>query len=629
MAIRPADEGWQSWAANHNGVRGRRIVWHGDEFVAESREGQPLRRLFCVLVSTLLFVASEADGAAYEVEISGIEDGQLAELVDAVSVLKSRADRPPGSEAGLRRRIAEDRTGVLEALRSEGYYQATYQAKVDRSADPPVVRVTVAPGPLFHIGRFEARLVRGDPALLGEPERAKLPTSGKPARAPDVVAAEAELLSGFGERGHPFAKVAKREIKVDHATQTMDVTLEIDPGSPAVFGHLQLEGLETVKSKYVRRQLTWKEGEPYDQRKVDETRRALVRTGLFNSVQIAQPTAMEGAAEQRIPMPITFAESEHRSIGASASYATDVGFGGSVFWEHRNLLGGAERLNLTAEGSQQRWALRGEFGKPAFPTARDTFSINGEIKDERLDAYDARGITSTAGVTRDFGGGFTASLGLGAEFSRITDNAETETFFLLSLPMQATYDTTDAPLDPSRGWRVTFGYAPHYDLAGEVGLFHRLQASIATYFPVIEEDKRLILAARVSAGSLFGAAVTDVPATARFYAGGGALRGYAYQLAGPLDADKDPVGGKSAIEASLEARIRVTESFGVVPFIDAGNAYRNSVPDPGGEIRVAAGIGIRYFTSFAPLRADIAFPLNGRKGIDDTFQFYIGIGQAF
>jgi translocation and assembly module TamA len=583
--------------------------------------------LALLMLAARAVAAAEGEGGAYMVEITGIEDKRLAELIDQVSVLKSRADRPPQSDAALRRRIAEDRERVGEALRSEGYYQSAYDAQVDRSVEPMVVRVEIKPGPLYQIGRFDAKLVEGDPALLTEAERQKLPVSGKPARAPEIVAAESRLLASLAERGHPFAKTVERRVVVDHAAKAVEVTLSIDAGPPAVFGKLELEGLDDVKARYVRRQVTWKEGEPYDQRKVDETRRALVRTGLFDSVRIGEPAAAE--AGERVPMAVTLDESEHRSIGASASYATDVGVGGTVFWEHRNLFGSAERLNLAAEASELRWALRGTFGKPQFPTRRDTFNLVSEAKDERLDAYDARGASTTVGVTRGFGGGVSASLGLGTELTRITDNADTKTFFLLSLPAQIAYDTTDAPLDPTRGLRATFGYTPYLDLAGEAGAFHRLLTTIATYFPVIEEQKRLVLAARLSVGSLFGAAVTDVPATARFYAGGGALRGYAYQLAGPLDADKDPVGGKSAIEGSIEARLRITEDFGVVPFLDAGNAYRNAVPDPGGEIRVAAGIGIRYFTSFAPLRADIAFPLNRRKGVDDRFQFYIGIGQAF
>jgi translocation and assembly module TamA len=30
-----------------------------------------------------------------------------------------------------------------------------------------------------------------------------------------------------------------------------------------------------------------------------------------------------------------------------------------------------------------------------------------------------------------------------------------------------------------------------------------------------------------------------------------------------------------------------------------------------------------------PLRLDVAFPINRREGIDDSFQIYISLGQAF
>jgi translocation and assembly module TamA len=42
----------------------------------------------------------------------------------------------------------------------------------------------------------------------------------------------------------------------------------------------------------------------------------------------------------------------------------------------------------------------------------------------------------------------------------------------------------------------------------------------------------------------------------------------------------------------------------------------------------AAGAGVRYMTSIAPLRFDIAVPINGRDS-DSAFQVYFSIGQAF
>jgi translocation and assembly module TamA len=46
------------------------------------------------------------------------------------------------------------------------------------------------------------------------------------------------------------------------------------------------------------------------------------------------------------------------------------------------------------------------------------------------------------------------------------------------------------------------------------------------------------------------------------------------------------------------------------------------------EVQSGAGIGLRYDLGFAPLRADIAVPLQRRTG-DSSIQIYLSIGQSF
>jgi len=82
------------------------------------------------------------------------------------------------------------------------------------------------------------------------------------------------------------------------------------------------------------------------------------------------------------------------------------------------------------------------------------------------------------------------------------------------------------------------------------------------------------------------------------------------------------------VETSLEARFRVYEDYGIVPFIEGGTAFNDPLPSDQ-TLRWAAGIGFRYYTSIGPLRLDVATPLNKRPGVDDSFAFYISLGQAF
>ncbi len=105
------------------------------------------------------------------------------------------------------------------------------------------------------------------------------------------------------------------------------------------------------------------------------------------------------------------------------------------------------------------------------------------------------------------------------------------------------------------------------------------------------------------------------------------MRGYDYQSLSPRDSANNLIGGSSLVETSAELRWRATQTLGWVAFIDAGAAGTNPDP-PIGDMRAGAGLGVRYYTSFGPLRADIAVPLDKREG-DSDFQIYISIGQAF
>ena len=75
-------------------------------------------------------------------------------------------------------------------------------------------------------------------------------------------------------------------------------------------------------------------------------------------------------------------------------------------------------------------------------------------------------------------------------------------------------------------------------------------------------------------------------------------------------------------------RWRATDSFGLVGFFDAGNAFAAPFANFSRPLQMSAGLGLRYYTGFGPLRLDVAFPLNPRSG-DPRFAVYAGIGQAF
>jgi translocation and assembly module TamA len=65
----------------------------------------------------------------------------------------------------------------------------------------------------------------------------------------------------------------------------------------------------------------------------------------------------------------------------------------------------------------------------------------------------------------------------------------------------------------------------------------------------------------------------------------------------------------------------------VVPFVDAGNISTSFLPRFR-DLRIGAGMGVRYYSSFGPIRVDVGTPLNPQSG-DPKIAVYVSLGQAF
>jgi translocation and assembly module TamA len=573
----------------------------------------------------------------YEAKIVGVEDSELADLLAEVSQLKTLEDRVPASEEALHRRADEDLDRLKEAAHSLGYWDAQFAYEIDTRTDPAKVRVNANSGPLYQVGAVNILGADGRQLVLPtDPTGPLFPLrSGDPARTTPVIAAENALLAAFGHAGHPFAKSTERRVVVDHDTQRMMVTYTIDPGPAMRFGPGTISGLDRLDPAYVNRRIRWHQGDTYDNRAVDETRKALIESGLFSTVRI-NPVA-DPAHPDQVQMNIETVERAHRTIGAGLAYNTSEGAGARVFWEDRNLLGYAERLRLSLALGQQKNGVAAEFRRPDFLASDQDLLGLAEIADETPNAYHSRRARLSTGLERRFDPTLTGGIALGIEKANVvrlatlsseTASQRTQHYALIGLPMYLKLDRTDDLLNPTHGYRAQASLVPYRSFSGP-NLTFTFGRVAATNYQALGESERYIIAGFAAISSIEGASLAELPADKRIYAGGGgSIRAYGYQMAGPLDADKKPIGGKSSLELSLEARIRITDTIGVVPFIDAGSFYRSSAPQLGRRLLYGPGIGFRYYTSFGPVRFDVATPLSRRRG-DSPVQFYISLGQAF
>jgi translocation and assembly module TamA len=570
--------------------------------------------------------AAEAAPAAYAVRIEGVDIEALRQLLEQVSETRRLAAGAPVTAGRLRRRAEDDRPRLIQALQSRGFYDADVTFDIDERATPAAVTFKITTGARYLFERI---------ALVADPPSAelRLPSTeelglrrGGPAFSRAILDAEAALLARVKEQGFALARPRDRRAVIDQASKTMDLTLSLDPGPRVRFGPARVAGNAGVSADAIRSFLPWKRGELITPKLLEEARVDLFETNLFSSVrlQLGEQPDEDGL----LPITVNVAERKHRSIEAGLRYRSDEGLGGNLGWEHRNVLGGGERLRFALDGSKLGLHLDGEGRVPNFFRRKQALVLSASLADEYTDAFDSRSIGAAAEVERDLGDRRTAALGVAFRATEVEQAGDAESFGLISLPARFAWDRSDDLLDPTRGGRLALRNEPFADVFGQDLLFDKMLVGYSHYLK-LSDQPWLVLAGRTAIGTLVGAARDNVPADERFYAGGGgSVRGFGFQLAGELDQDGNPVGGRSLLELSLELRTRFTETIGAAAFVDSGAAFEASFPDFSETMRVGVGTGLRYLSPIGPLRFDVAVPVN-RRGEDDSFQIYVSLGQAF
>ncbi|MBC7952764.1 MAG: outer membrane protein assembly factor [Rhodospirillaceae bacterium] len=586
-----------------------------------------MRLLVWLFLALLAPLSAWAQTVPYRVELVGADD--LRDRIEEVSRLFQLRDEPPASLLSLQRRAEADMDRISEVLRSEGYYAAQTTFAMDEQAQPVLVTVTVAPGAAFKLEAFNVRV----DAAFNTPQPKPVPLSdlglaiGQPARAAPVVEAQAALLRALAEQGYALAKVQDRQVVVDHAAQTMRVDVVVSSGPLAWFGPVAITGLTHVDEGWVRRRLPWEPGERFSVSQMETMRKRLVESRLFSSVKLA--TAKQAQEDGQLPITLDLREADQRSVGTGVSWASSEGVGANAYWEHRNLLGAAERLRTSLTASQIRNAADVTLRVPDVLGVDQDVLSSFTAEEQRTDAYVTRTVGGAVGMEWVVTPTWRAAASTALERTYEERNDRRRNYTLVSFPLEARQDDTDDLLDPTKGNRLRAQMRPFVEaLGGTVG-FTRFELYDSHYIMLLDKP-RIILAGWGRFGTITGTGLDDVPADKRFYVGGGgSVRAFGFQRAGPVDNDNDPTGGLSALAFGGEVRVKVTDTIGLVPFVEAGNAYETRLPRPMETLRWGAGLGVRYFTPIGPVRADVAVPINPRPGMDDSYQIYLSLGQAF
>jgi translocation and assembly module TamA len=580
--------------------------------------------------------AATARRYAYRLDgLDGIAEAEtIREQFREQSALEEEDDESANA-AQIDRRAREDAELLTGLLQAQGYYDAEVETGIGLEGDQIIVDLRATPGPRFTFAAVELQGIESAGEKAAKLREAFAVKQGDPVVARQVIDAGIALRVALGEEGFALAEVGEQDIVLDHETATARLVLPVTPGPVARFGDIRVTGQPPFSPRHVGRIARFKRGDMYERSEVDDLRRALIATGLVASVETKLVPIGGGEV---VDVAVHLEPAPMRTIAGEAGYGTGEGVRLEASWQHRNFFNPEGALTVRGVAGTQEQLAAVSLRRSNFKRRDQVLTAQVSASHTEREAFEAKTVLLAAGIERqsNFIWHKTWTWSLGGELVATDERDSIEstgerrrrTFFIGALPASLTYDGSDDLLDPTRGFRLGGRLSPELSLrAGAFG-YARAQIDASGYVPAMD---RMVLAGRARLGTILGADRDAIAPSRRFYAGGGgSVRGYGYQQLGPRDADGDPIGGRSLAEFALEARIRMKAfggDFGIVPFLDGGTLSTRATPDLG-DWQFGAGIGVRYYSSFGPIRVDVGTPLNPRED-DGPVAVVVSLGQAF
>lgn len=457
--------------------------------------------------------------------------------------------------------------------------------------------------------------------------------------------AEAAILNKYHENGRLFAGLAIEKIWRDEP-DGVELLFQIDERQLVYVANVYIEGLNKTKEYVIRREVLFKEGDLFSSKRLNRSVEKIINLGFIDDVR---PDYDPTPNPDYVDLVFDVKEGRPGMLTAGAGFSSIDGMVGTISLSHMNILGRAQRINLSTEFGKRRqsyditWTTPWTMGR-RMSTSLSLFNTNRSLQFA----------SETTGFKRRSKGGsiffgprfkddiWTVGIGYSLQRDKIYDVLDV---FRAQIPETTTtrsavtlrlgYDTRDFKWDPKRGMShvasVEFAGGP---VGGNVH-FVKPTFSHSASVPTLTLGRHLFV---LYGGLRWGflqeySRFKPVPVSDKFYVGGAeTVRGYTYTgQIGPIE------GGNVFGVANLEYKIPLVMEgrFTIIQFAlfsDIGGAWRGAQDinlnfGRGlNKVKAGVGFGIRLKTPAFPVRLDWGWGLHHRPG-EAISQFYFTIGD--
>ncbi len=169
-----------------------------------------------------------------------------------------------------------------------------------------------------------------------------------------------KIYNKYSDNGHLYANVSVVYDK-NVSNKIVNTKFVIYEGPRAHIESLNISGNTKTKTYVIRREMIFKEGELYIQRKVKQSMQRLRQLQYFKDVQI---TPAPGSAEGLINLDLKVEEQRTGLITFGVGYGTESGINGSAQVTEKNLFGTGRSIAFKGEYGQKRQLIQLSFQEP-------------------------------------------------------------------------------------------------------------------------------------------------------------------------------------------------------------------------------------------------------------------------
>lgn len=568
--------------------------------------------------------------------------------------------------------LEQDVATLTNFYRDRGYLEV----RTDRTVRPSpngkeaIVTFLIDEGPVYTLRGVEFQVPEDEMPGVFTPAQ----LSGLMSIKPGDVYSEDKLRrsmqaieAAYGKLGYTDVRVQKRELR-DPDSPQVDILVLVAQGQAFKTGLIEIQGNDITRQNVIRRQVRIQPDRPLDSTELEESRKRLQATGLFNRLGVnrgvkttIQPPDPESPDHRDVLIEVEETNTGNFSIGVVAG--SDGGFNGRVALEQKNFDIGdwpdsaGEFFSVRAfRGAGQTFKMEALPGDQTEiysisltePYLLDTnYSGSGTLfySAREYDEYDEDKYGARFSVGRRFGTRWIGTLPLRVEsvnLSNIQSDMPVDVFavqdphVVTGVGLQFTRSTLNDTFRPSKGTRMQFGIEQVGLLGGDFD-FTSLSGEHSIFLTVNEDffGHRTVLNLKTRA-QYIPQGEDEAPVYERYYLGGQSMRGFGYRAVSPVGIRNDtgtpgddPVGGTWLFFWGAEITQPVWEdTISIVAFTDTGTVTN----DPGfDDYRVSVGLGLRlYFPQLspAPLAFDFGFPIV-KEETDDERLFTFSIDLPF